>query len=152
MSLNPINATLFRERLVSLRKAKGLNQDELSERIGHAENYIMRVETGRIKTVPKETLAKIAQNLDVFIDDLLFSQGYDESPEELRAKILRLTDTDDVKKLRKYYRFLLLATSVKRRILLVVHVVRGVHFRIISARPAKPSERRRYEQTRSGGR
>src|ERR1700723_2561975 len=111
MSLNPINATLFRERLVSLRKAKGLNQDELSERIGHAENYIMRVETGRIKTVPKETLAKIAQNLDVFIDDLLFSQGYDESPEELRAKILRLTDTDDVKKLRKYYRFLLLATE-----------------------------------------
>jgi uncharacterized protein len=49
-------------------------------------------------------------------------------------------------------RFLLLATSVKQRILLVVHVERGVHFRIISARAAKPSERRRYEQTRSGGR
>lgn len=111
MSLNPIDAALFRERLVSLRKAKGLNQGELSERIGHAENYIMRVETGRIKTVPTETLTKIAQNLDVFVDDLLFSQGYNESSEELRTKILRLTDTDDVKKLRKYYRLLLIATE-----------------------------------------
>ena len=71
----------------------------------------MRVETGRIKTVPTETLTKIAQNLDVFVDDLLFSQGYNESSEELRTKILRLTDTDDVKKLRKYYRLLLIATE-----------------------------------------
>jgi uncharacterized DUF497 family protein len=49
-------------------------------------------------------------------------------------------------------RFLLLATSVRQRILLVVHVERDVHIRIISARAAKPNERRRYEQTRTGGR
>src|SRR5437870_926003 len=111
MSLNPINTKLFRERLVSLRKAKGLNQDELSEKIGHAANYIMRVETGRIKTVPWETLAKIAQILDVLVDDLFFVQGYEDSSEELRTKILRLTDTTDVKKLRKYYRLLLVITE-----------------------------------------
>jgi len=111
MSLNPIDAKLFRQRLVSLRNAKGLNQDELSEKIGHADNYIMRVETGRIKTVPWETLAKIAQNLDVLVDDLFFVQGLEDSPEELRAKILRLTDTNDIKKLRKYYRLLLVATE-----------------------------------------
>jgi len=49
-------------------------------------------------------------------------------------------------------RFLLLATSVRQRILLVVHVERGVQMRIISARTAASNERRRYEQTRTGGR
>jgi len=49
-------------------------------------------------------------------------------------------------------RFLLLATSARQRILLVVHVERGVHLRIISARQAKRHERRRYEQTRTGSR
>jgi uncharacterized protein len=46
-------------------------------------------------------------------------------------------------------RILLLATSIRQRILLVVHVERGVDLRIISARNAKPRERRRYEQTRA---
>jgi hypothetical protein len=50
------------------------------------------------------------------------------------------------------HRFLLLATSAKRRMLVVVHVERGLHQRIISARLAKPHERRRYEQTRIGRR
>jgi transcriptional regulator with XRE-family HTH domain len=111
MSLNPIDARLFRQRLVSLRKARGFNQDELSEKIGRADNYIMRVETGRIKTVPWETLGKIAETLDVFVDDLIFIRGLDDSCEALREKILRLTDTDDINKLRKFYRLLLVATE-----------------------------------------
>lgn len=111
MSLSPTDAKLFRERLASLRKEKGLKQEQLSTKLGKASNYIMRVETGRIKTVPLATMAKIAKNLDMSISDLFFFQGHDGSPEELRAKILRIVKTEDVKKLRKYYRLLLVATE-----------------------------------------
>jgi transcriptional regulator with XRE-family HTH domain len=111
MNLTPTDAKLFRERLVSLRKAKGFNQDELSTRLGMASNYIMRVETGRIRTPPLATLTKIAKNLDVSISDLFFFQGYDGTVQEIRTKIRRMIETDDVKKLRKYYRLLLVATE-----------------------------------------
>jgi uncharacterized DUF497 family protein len=43
-------------------------------------------------------------------------------------------------------RFLILGRSVVYRLLLVVHCDRGKAIRIISARPATPSERRSYEQ------
>lgn len=111
MSLSPIDAKLFRERLAFLRKQKGLKQEQLSAKLGKASNYVMRVETGRIKTVPMVTMARIAKNLDISISDLFFFQGNDGSPEELRARILQLIETDDVKKLRKYYRLLLVATE-----------------------------------------
>lgn len=45
-------ARLFRERLRSLRVAKGLSQSEVEERIGKEANYVSRVETGRIDTPP----------------------------------------------------------------------------------------------------
>jgi transcriptional regulator with XRE-family HTH domain len=111
MSLGPIDAKLFRERLVVLRKTKGLKQDQLSSKLGKASNYMMRVETGRIKNVPMVTMTKIAKCLDISIGDLFFFQGNDSSPEELRQRIRRLIETDDVKKLRKYYRLLLVATE-----------------------------------------
>jgi transcriptional regulator with XRE-family HTH domain len=111
MSLSPSDAKLFRERLVSLRKAKGFNQDQLSAKLGRASNYIMRVETGRIKTPPLVMIAKIAKNLDVTISDLFFFQGNDAAPYELRAKIHRLVEIDDAKILRKYYRLLLVASE-----------------------------------------
>ncbi len=43
-------------------------------------------------------------------------------------------------------RFLLLAESVGDRILVAAHTVRGLSFRIISARPAKLKERRRHDE------
>src|ERR1700722_4593806 len=43
-------------------------------------------------------------------------------------------------------RFLLIGISMERRILTVVHVERGEHLRIISARAATFRERRHYEQ------
>jgi len=81
MSLSPTDAKLFRERLAFLRKEKGLKQEQLSTKLGKASNYIMRVETGRIKTVPLVTMAKIAKHLDISISDLVFFQGNDCSTE-----------------------------------------------------------------------
>lgn len=43
-------------------------------------------------------------------------------------------------------RFLLIGTSIERRILIVVHLERGERIRIISARLATARERRDYEQ------
>jgi transcriptional regulator with XRE-family HTH domain len=109
MTLHPLDGKQFRARLVLLRNAKGLKQEQLSEEIGRAYNYISRIETGRIKTVPYDVLAKLALALDVTVDDLLFVEGLTEAPEDLKARIHRWLETSDTKTLRKYYRLLLLA-------------------------------------------
>jgi uncharacterized DUF497 family protein len=49
-------------------------------------------------------------------------------------------------------RFILLAESVRLRLLMVVHVARDLRLRIVSARAASASERRRYDATRTGRR
>ena len=43
------------------------------------------------------------------VSDLFFFEGVDDSAELLRAKIQRLIETDNVKRLRKYYRLLLVS-------------------------------------------
>jgi transcriptional regulator with XRE-family HTH domain len=91
-----------------LREAKGLSQTQLEERIGKEANYITRVETGRIEP-PLEVIARIAHELDVSVSDLFFFEGVDDTAEVLRAKIHRLIETDDIKRLRKYYRLLLVS-------------------------------------------
>jgi transcriptional regulator with XRE-family HTH domain len=111
MSLSPTDAKLFRDRLAEIRDAKGLTQAQLSEKLGKASNYVMRVETGRIGTPPLDTIAKIARHLGLSISDLFFFQGNDDSPDVLRARIRKMIETDDAKKLRKYYRLLLVASE-----------------------------------------
>jgi hypothetical protein len=46
--------------------------------------------------------------LDVTIDDLLFIEGLQESEKDIKERILRLLETTDAKKLRKWYRMLLI--------------------------------------------
>ncbi len=111
MSLNTTDARLFRLRLTELRKAKRLTQTKLSELIGKGHTYISRVERGEIDTPPLDVLAKIARKLDVPIGDLFFFQGKGDSAEQLRGRIQRLIAVDDVAKLRKYYRLLLVAAE-----------------------------------------
>jgi uncharacterized DUF497 family protein len=43
---------------------------------------------------------------------------------------------------------LVLGYSIRERMLLVVHVIRGERIRVISARKATPNERRRYDEAR----
>ena len=100
---------LFRERLRTLREGKGLTQGQLEERIGKEPNYITRVETGRIDTPPLDGIARIARELDVSMCDLFFFEGTDNDADELRAKITRLLQTQNVKRLRKYYRLMLVS-------------------------------------------
>lgn len=92
-----------------LREAKGLSQTQLEERIGKEANYITRVETGRIDTPPLDVIARIAHELEVSMNNLFFFEGIDDSAEALRAKIHRLAQTKDIKRLRKYYRLMLVS-------------------------------------------
>jgi len=100
---------LFRKQLVSLREAERLTQAKLSEMIGAGPQYVGHVETGRIKTPPWEKMKKLARALNVSMSDLFFFEGVDDSAEELRAKIHRLAQTNDVKRLRTYYRVMLVS-------------------------------------------
>jgi transcriptional regulator with XRE-family HTH domain len=94
----------------SLRKAKGLTQEQLEEKIGRpSPNYVTRVERGM--EPPLDVIDSISDNLDVSVSDLFFTDGIDNSAKELRAKIQRLIETDDVNKLRKFYRLLLVASE-----------------------------------------
>ena len=43
-------------------------------------------------------------------------------------------------------RYIVLRRSIRANVLLVVHVIRGERIRILSARVATPTERRRYEE------
>jgi uncharacterized DUF497 family protein len=45
-------------------------------------------------------------------------------------------------------RYIVLGRSIRANVLLVVHVIRGERIRILSARVATPTERRRYEEGR----
>jgi hypothetical protein len=53
-------------------------------------------------------LEKLTRVLDVTIDDLLFVEGLQESEKDIKERILRLLETTDAKKLRKWYRMLLI--------------------------------------------
>lgn len=101
-------ASLFRERLRSLRDAKNLSQNQLEELIGKEANYISRVETGRIGTPPLDVIGAIADALGVSISDLFLFEGLGDDTETLRKKIQSLIATEDPGVLRKYYRLLLL--------------------------------------------
>jgi transcriptional regulator with XRE-family HTH domain len=102
-------AKLFRERLKLLRETKGITQGQLEERIGKEANYITRVETGRIDTPPFDVIASIARELDVSMGDLFFFEGVDDSVETIRARIHALAQTDDVARLRRYYRLMIVS-------------------------------------------
>jgi hypothetical protein len=52
---------------------------------------------------------KLAKALNVSMSDLLFFEGIDDSAEVLRSKIQRLAQTNDLKRLRRYYRLMLVS-------------------------------------------
>jgi transcriptional regulator with XRE-family HTH domain len=102
----------FRERLVLLRKAKGLTQQELEKRIGKLETeagYISRVETGGIETPPFEVIDKIARELEVDVAELFFGEGLEEDADQLRQSITRVLALQEGPQLRKIYRLILVS-------------------------------------------
>jgi transcriptional regulator with XRE-family HTH domain len=103
-------AERFRERLATLRKIRGVTQEDLASRIGKTQSekgYISRLETGIIDTPPFETIQRIADALRCDVIEFFFAEGLDESPEELIRNINEILSAQDIKQLRKIYRLIL---------------------------------------------
>lgn len=113
MAQRLLNPDEFRARVASLRTAKGLGQEELTEKVDRASNYLSRVERGETTAVPYEVVAKLALALDVSIDDLVFAEGLTDSPQEIKSRITRWMDTLSVEQLKEYYRILLIIAERK---------------------------------------
>lgn len=61
------------QRIRKIRKAHGLSQEELAEKIGISTTHMSHIETGNTK-LSLPVLVSIASVLEVQTDDLLFEQ------------------------------------------------------------------------------
>jgi transcriptional regulator with XRE-family HTH domain len=99
---------LFGKQLAKLRRAKGLKQHELEEKIGSGPQYVSHLETGRSKP-GFDNIFQIAEALDVSPMELLYVAGLDDKKELLRKRIENLLDRCDEKQLRKLHRLILVS-------------------------------------------
>lgn len=82
---------LVGQRIKTLRKAKGLTQDQLAEQVGMDSRHISRLETGtHFPSI--DSLEAIAKALGVQLKDF-FDFPSNESPEELRAFLAEVVRT-----------------------------------------------------------
>jgi len=89
---------LLGARIKELRKAKGLSQEELSEKVGIDSKHLSRIEVG--KSYPSlDTLERIANALNVEIKDL-FEFMHLSRNRDLTDNISKLLKEADEDKLR----------------------------------------------------
>src|SRR5438270_7583928 len=67
-------ATDFGRRLVELRKARGLTQVEMAERLGSTQSFVSKYERGDLR-LHGELIVKLAAALGVSTDELLGFAG-----------------------------------------------------------------------------
>ena len=78
----------FGERVLLMRRRRGLTQQELATQAGLNKNTIARIEQGSIKDLGGQSVAKIAQALQVRTDFLLGLEeldAEDDDPEPANA-------------------------------------------------------------------
>ena len=75
------------QRIRKFRKANGLSQDELAEKVGISVTHMSHIETGNTK-LSLPVLVALSEALDVHADDLLFNRATvsrSQAVEELAA-------------------------------------------------------------------
>jgi len=96
---------LLGARIKELRKAKGLSQEKLSEKVGIDSKHLSRIEVG--KSYPSlDTLEKIANALHVEIKDLfefIHLSPSKELPDSI-SKLLKEADEDKLRLILKIIR------------------------------------------------
>ena len=65
------NKSVIAENIKKYRKKKGITQDKLSKMADITYNTIIKIESGTIQNPTIDTLSKIANALDVKVDDLI---------------------------------------------------------------------------------
>jgi transcriptional regulator with XRE-family HTH domain len=96
---------LFQQRLRKFRRAKGLSQGELEERIGKERNYITRLETGRIRP-PLDVVSQIAEELRIPIGAFFTEDETGQDLKVLRKSIIKIVKSADAYRLRLYLRIM----------------------------------------------
>lgn len=66
-----IKKAMIKVQLKETRQSKGFSQNQLAEAIGHTLHSIKRMEHGRFKSIPIETLDKLCRALDCQVNDIL---------------------------------------------------------------------------------
>ncbi len=74
------------QRIRKIRKARGLSQEDLSEKIGISITHMSHIETGNTK-MSLQVLVDLAAALEVRTDELL----YEQRPSERNASIEAIT-------------------------------------------------------------
>jgi transcriptional regulator with XRE-family HTH domain len=105
----------FVNRLIALRKERGLTQQALADAIELHVNQIKRYEAGTAQPT-LETLAKLAKALHVSLDDLVFGEAVRGPSDDLRLQFEALSqfDEEDRKVARAVLESLILKHNAKR--------------------------------------
>ncbi|WP_291329778.1 helix-turn-helix transcriptional regulator [Desulfovibrio sp. UCD-KL4C] len=93
---------VFGEHLKSLRKSKGLTQDELVELCGLSVQYLGDVERGKANATIN-VLGKIGQALGVSTAELFDTAEFQVSTEDLREQLRTYISRADSETLRQLY-------------------------------------------------
>jgi transcriptional regulator with XRE-family HTH domain len=94
---------LLGQRVREFRKAKGLSQDQLSEKVGIDSKHLSRIELG--KSFPyMETLEAIAAALEVEIKDLFEFSHLSKDAGTIES-INKMLEGANEEKLRQVYKF-----------------------------------------------
>jgi len=96
---------LLGARIKELRKAKGLSQEELSEKVGIDSKHLSRIEVGKSYS-SLDTLGKIAQALGIEIKDLFEFMHLSRTKDltDNISKLLKEADEDKVRLILKIIR------------------------------------------------
>ncbi len=84
----------FVNRVIELRKQRGLTQQALSDAINLHVNQIKRYEAGTAQPT-LETLVRLAKELHTSLDDLVFGEGQRDPIDDLKLQFEALSQFDD---------------------------------------------------------
>ncbi len=84
----------FVNRLISLRKERGLTQQALADAIDLHVNQIKRYEGGTAQPT-LDTLARLAKELHTTLDDLVFGEDHRTPTDDLRLQFEALCSFDE---------------------------------------------------------
>ena len=105
----------FANRLITLRKQRGLTQQALADAISLHVNQIKRYEAGSAQPT-LETLVKLASELQTTLDGLVFGDDKREPMDELRMQFEALSkfDQEDRRVAKDVLESLILKHNAKR--------------------------------------
>ena len=88
----------FPTELIQLRKQRELTQQQMADAVGIHVNQIKRYEAGTTQPT-LEALVKIAKNLHISLDDLVFGENERGPDEALKLQFEAVSELEDADKL-----------------------------------------------------